>query len=267
MYQVLEVSLADLTRLYQYKQQDLFMADFSLKGFDYPWLISSRPWKSGEKVLDVGAAYSPLPIHIQQCYGCEMWVADDFGLKSSDLFWTRNSSPHEHIAKHPEVKYVLERLGIPKESSLPPDYFDVVYSVSALEHVPFALMPSVWQHMDSLLKPGGEMLHAIDIAFPSNAGLHKVLAAIVFDALYILTPQGMRQRHCLATPKAYARLILQTLGVHYQLGKHLSALNMVLDPDVLTEDYRYGLHRINKDQMTDYHYQRVASLLLRMKKA
>lgn len=266
MYQILEASLADLSRLYRYKLDEAFKADFSLKGFDYPWLLTSRAWKPGEKVLDVGAAYSPLPVYIQQTYGCEMWVADDFGINSNDPFWARNNSPREHIARHPEVKYVLERLGDPAQSSLPAGYFDVIYSISALEHVPTEIMPAVWKHLDSLLKPGGEMLHAIDLSFPSNGGLKKVLMATGFDALYGLMPRSLRQKRCMATPKAYTRLALHTLGIQHPLGKELSALRMALDPDVLTENPDFGLHRIRKDKQNGYRYQRAGSLMLRLKK-
>lgn len=150
-YQLLEASLADLDRLYKFKQEDLFNAEFSLKGFDYPWIVKSHSWKPGEKVLDVGAAYSPLPIHLQSSFGCEMWVADDFGMNSNDPFWTRNASPQEHIAKYPNVKFVFERLGDPASSSLPAGYFDVVYSASVLEHVPTKYICKVWRHLDLLL--------------------------------------------------------------------------------------------------------------------
>ena len=84
MYEILEVCLADTNRLYQFKQQGIFGVDFNLKGFEYPWLLSSRSWQKGERVLDVGAAYSLLPIHIQQTYGCETWIVDDFGLESNE---------------------------------------------------------------------------------------------------------------------------------------------------------------------------------------
>ena len=52
MYDILECTLADLPRLYRYHQQELFNVRFSLKGFDYPWLLTSHDWKAWEKVLD-----------------------------------------------------------------------------------------------------------------------------------------------------------------------------------------------------------------------
>jgi hypothetical protein len=265
-YQLLEASLADLDRLYQFKQEDLFNTDFSLKGFDYPWIVKSHLWKPGEKVLDVGAAYSPLPIHLQNTYGCEMWVADDFGMNSNDPFWTRNASPQEHIARNPNVKFVFERLGDPATSSLPAGYFDVVYSASVLEHVPAQSIRKVWRHLDLLLKPGGEMLHAIDIPFPSNGGVKKILFAMGFDTFHFAFSKEFKARHFLSTPMTCARLAFSELDIQAGLGNALSALNMALNPVILTESAASGLRRITHDKMTSFHYSRVGSLMLRFKK-
>lgn len=266
MYTLLELSLANVSRLYNFILQEAYKAQFSIKGFGYAWIDRSRRWQKGEKVLDVGAGYSPLPVHIQKTYECEVWAVDDFGLSSSDPFWARGSSPQEHISSHPEVKYVLERLGTPSSSSLPENSFDVIYSVSTLEHVPCTLTPAVWKHMDRLLKPGGEMLHTIDVPFPSNGGVKKVLAALVFDFLQPLLPSKLRLKYCLSTPKNYARLSLEQLGLPLKGGHGIGALRFVLDPDVLTESYQYGLNRMEKDKITDYQYQRTGSLLMHLKK-
>jgi ubiquinone/menaquinone biosynthesis C-methylase UbiE len=254
MYTLLEASLGDLSRLYQYKLEGCFQADFSLKGFDYPWIIKSHAWQPGEKVLDVGAGYSPLPLHIQQIHAVEMWAADDYGLDSEEPFWERNASPHEYISNHPEIRFVVERLGESEKSSLPKGYFDVIYSASALEHVAYLLTPKVWKHMDQLLKIGGEMIHAIDIPFPSNGGVEKIIQAIGFDALHRIIPNNFKLRHHLATPKTYVHLVMETIGIESKSPKDLSVLNMVLNPDVLSESYAYGLNRILKDKMANYRY-------------
>jgi SAM-dependent methyltransferase len=266
MYQVLEVSLADLPRLYHYKLNDGYKANFSLKGFDYPWLFGSRDWKKGERVLDVGPAYSSFPAEIHKSYGCEMWAVDDFGTLSNDPFWLRGQSPQQHIAEHPEIKYILERVGDPAHSSLPSGYFDVIYSISTLEHVPPAAMPAVWRHLDSLLKPGGEMLHAIDVSFPSNHGVKRFLAYLLADAIWPVLPFSLQVRSCQHSPRGHARLAFKTLGIRHPLGKELNLLNMALNPDILTENYESGLNRILKDKIADYRYHRVGSLLLRLKK-
>jgi ubiquinone/menaquinone biosynthesis C-methylase UbiE len=265
MYEVVEISLASVRRLYDYHINEVYGADFSIKGFDRPWLISSHAWQAGDHVLDVGAAYSNIPLHIQQKYGCEVWVADDFGLNSNESFWTRDRSPHEHIAAHPDVKYVLERLG-DKKSSLPENYFDVIYSLSALEHVPGELTASVWAHMDRLLKPGGELIHAIDMPFPSNFGISGFLKVIIFEMLFPILPINLKVKYFRVTPRSYLKLALPVLGVNYRRKPELSPVTMALNPDILTESYAHGLNRIKKDGVKNFRYQREGSLLVHLRK-
>jgi ubiquinone/menaquinone biosynthesis C-methylase UbiE len=265
-YQVLEVSLANLDRLYRYHIDEKFGVKFGIKGFDYPWLVSSYPWKKGVKVLDVGPAYSPMPLHLQKEYGCEVWAVDDFGQTVGDDFWMRHNSPGKYVKEHPEVKYILERLGDPSKSSLPSGYFDIIYSLSVLEHVPPDIMPAVWQHMDRLLKPGGEMLHAVDLLFPSNGGLKKMLAGYLFDTFNSLVPNTFRQKHIQATPLNYIRQVARILGFKLPAIKGLDVLTMSLSPNVLVEGYQYGLNRIQKDKVKGFHFQRFGSLMIRLKK-
>ena len=93
--------------------------------------------------MDVGAAYSTFPLHLAREMGCAVTVVDDFGLNSDTPFWTRGRDPHEYIDANPDVTFALERLGNPAESKLEEESFDVIYSASALEHVPDDLMPAV----------------------------------------------------------------------------------------------------------------------------
>ena len=266
MYEVIEITLANIERLYRYKIADVYKTYFSLKGFDNPWVLTSHPWRSDEHILDVGAAYSPLPGYIHTKYGCEVWAVDDFGMGSGNEFWARSQSPREFIAQNPEVHYVVECLGDQSNSSLPRDYFDVIYSVSTLEHVPGSMQAAVWQHMDALLKPGGELIHAVDIDFPSNFGLSGMVKAAALNGLYFFLPRSIREKYCLVTPLAYLRLALKPLQVSLRKTGDLSIINMALNPDILAEEYAHGLNRILKDGAVNYKYQRNGSLLIHLKK-
>jgi len=262
MIKIKEISLANTQRIYQYKRELDYEISFDIKGFDYGWILSSREWKQGDKVLDVGGAYSRFPGYLSKENGCETWVVDDFGIDVNDPFWQRNQSPQDHIKAHPEIHYVLERVGDPDNSSLPTGYFDVVYSASALEHVPPELTPAVWQHMLDLLSPKGELIHAIDIPFPSNGGLKKLLQTTMFDMMPWLFPENFRLKHYLATPRNYSRLVCNTLNMEVPPLSGLDIWTMCLDPDVLCESLMHGWYRIVKDGMEDYQFQRVGNLLL-----
>lgn len=266
MYEILEISLADTKRMYAYKLNNTFGAGLNIKGFDYSWLISSRTWRKGENVMDVGGAYSSLPIWISKTYGCNVWVVDDFGIDSNELFWKRGRSPQEHIAAHPQIKFILERLGDPLKSSLPAGFFDVVYSASALEHVPGHLLSAVWQHMDMLLKPGGELLHAVDVPFPTNFGLMGMLKVLVMDWFFPIIPRVLKDEHFRVSPKTYTRLVLKALKIPNPSLRRLGMLNMAINPDVFTEGYEHGYNRIVKDNDPNYRFQRDGILLFRLRK-
>ena len=92
-YGVIEIALADASRLVDWKQAGVVGAGYGLKGFDYPWIATSRDWNSDEAVLDVGAGYSPLPAHLAAEHGCELWAVDDFGLSNGEPFWQRGQDP------------------------------------------------------------------------------------------------------------------------------------------------------------------------------
>lgn len=273
MYDLLECSLADTRRLFEYRQKSQLTTDFGLKSFAYGWLASVRQWQAGEKVLDVGGAYSPFPVFLQTTYGCDAWVVDDFGTKSNEPYWLRGRSPEVHVHKHPEVNYVLERVGDPSNSTLPESYFGVIYSVSTLEHVPGILTSKIWQHMDRLLKPGGEMWHQVDFPFPSNGGVKKMVKAWLFDTFPWVFPQTLKLAHLLVTPQTYLRLLLSSLpfspdGRKALIGKLrlLHVVPLVLNPEVLVESYEHGYFRIIRDKLLHYTFERWGGLLIGLRK-
>lgn len=267
MYNLKEISLADNRRLVQYNVDQIFGAKFYLKGFEYPWILNARDWKTDDKVLDVGAAYSPLPIHIADTYQCEVWSVDDFGSDSDEGFWLRNQNPQEHIKTHPQVKYVLERLGDPDSSSLPEEYFDCVYSASTLEHVPKEYLRPVWRHMDRLLKPGGCMLHAIDIGLRTTRGMLSISKSLLLEWVFPLLPARIRLEYSMHTPRLYAYNSLESLGNPPGAVRSLpNALQAALDPQIMLESPKTFYHRIMKDNLKPDKMGRRIALLLHLEK-
>jgi SAM-dependent methyltransferase len=267
MYEVVEVSIADARRFLQYKHTSDFEVVFNLKGFDYLWIIQARSWKAGETILDLGCGYSRLPIYLSDHFGCEVWAVDDFGLSSGENYWTRGKEPLQHIQKYPQVKFVLERLGDVKRSSLPLNYFDCIYSASTLEHIPPEMINQVWQHMDVLLKPNGELLHAVEIRLPTQRGMVSLLKALALDHLKILIPPGYCLANAFFTPRCYLQHVKHSLGIRIPIHtRQLNPLTISLDPAVVLEPIDWAYHRMIKDGMNSVTFSRMTSLLIHLKK-
>jgi SAM-dependent methyltransferase len=267
MYQIIEVSIADVHRFLQYKQKTDFKAQFNLKGFDYLWILNSRQWKPEDRVLDVGCGYSLFPVYIADKLGCEVWAADNFDQGSENEFWKRGKEPQEHFQKYPQVKFVLELLGQPDSSSLPSGYFDCIYSASALEHVPPEFIGQVWRHMSDLLAKGGELIHAIEIRLPVHRGLISLVKAFMLDYLSFLIPPNYRLLNAFYTPKVYLRHVSRGLNMKIPArSNQLGSLRLALDPAIVLEPIDWAYNRMVKDGVQNFPATRLTSLLIHLKK-
>lgn len=174
---LLDIGWAKIDNLYDYiekfKKNIKDENTFGLKSFGNGLVedkISNLKSDFRLKVLDVGGGYNTLTTELCKKYNCESWLVDDFGLNSDEEFWLRSKEPRIHAENNNLVKYIFERVGDEKKSTLPTEYFDIIYSISVLEHIPIISLAGVFDHMITLLKPGGRMIHAIDLNkhnFPS----------------------------------------------------------------------------------------------------
>jgi ubiquinone/menaquinone biosynthesis C-methylase UbiE len=157
---------------------------WGLKGYGYSVvvdLVRKLHLNMGKKlkILDVGGGGSALPRVLSQEFGDECWLIDDFGVESKDLItqgWYKEISRETLPLKNPTVHYVFGRLGGSKIKELEPSSFDLIYSISTLEHIPMTSMTAVFNHMLELLKPNGIMLHTIDLSPREFPGWRKFLS-------------------------------------------------------------------------------------------
>ena len=203
-----EVELATVASLLAYKKRGLPLKPFpgytddqwGIKAHNRPWIDATGRFSHGEKVAEVGGAYSRLPEYLADTYGTESWIIDDFGAYSNESdMWTRWGDPDEWIRRHPQVRYCKRPVGF-NSPELPADYFDCVFSVSTLEHIPEQLWPAVIRDMLRITKVGGRQLHAIDIPwFPARSNLRWHLRSLCpFDL-------GIRDHPLRAWRRAFRR--------------------------------------------------------------
>jgi len=163
-------SLARVAELFRYKSDGFELPPFpgytndqwGIKAHNRPWVAEAGRFEAGQRILEVGGAYSRLPEYLGDRYGLEPWIADDFGMASAEPLWERWGDPKQLPAKFPRTRYVFQRLGAFSEE-LPGHSFDRVFSVSTLEHIPNADRPAVLADIHRLLSHGGMELHTIDI--------------------------------------------------------------------------------------------------------
>ncbi|MGK2955572.1 MAG: SAM-dependent methyltransferase [Solirubrobacterales bacterium] len=166
-------SLATVQELFRYKAAGFELPPFpgytadqwGIKAHNRPWIHENGRWKKGQRVIELGGAYSRLPEWLGDTYGVEPWVGDDFGEAAGEPeLWSRWGSPAELAERHPTVTYRLENFG--PESSFPTGHFDRLFSVSTLEHIPFEQRLGVLKDAHRSLSPQGIELHTIDISIP-----------------------------------------------------------------------------------------------------
>lgn len=163
-------SLATVEQLFHFKSLGFELEDFpgytsdqwGIKAHNRPWIEEVGEFSDGQRTIEVGGAYSLLPKYLSDKYNLEAWIGDDFGLSCGDSGWTRWGDPRELPLKYPSVKYVFEPFGV-NSPEYPDQYFDRIFSVSTLEHIPKKLRLNVFKDMNRCLKPGGKQLHTIDI--------------------------------------------------------------------------------------------------------
>ncbi len=156
---------------------------WSLKGFGYSLVIDTvqklhSNGKQKLRILDVGGSGSGLPRALSEQFADECWLIDDFGIESNDqqtLDWYEPNFRQTLASKNPMVHYVFGRLGGARLPELENGSFDLIYSVSTLEHIPMKMVKAVFDHMLELLAAGGVMVHTIDLGSAKFVGWQKFL--------------------------------------------------------------------------------------------
>jgi len=131
----------------------------TLKPLGYAHMINLIEAFKPKRVLEVGHGAGSFLFEIFK-NEIELWGLDDTiednAVSTDSLIATRNKNPH--------VKFVTGLLGN-SNPDLPDNYFDLVCSVSVIEHIPQEHLKSVFTDTFRILKPGGIVSHSYDISY------------------------------------------------------------------------------------------------------
>lgn len=126
----------------------------SYKAFELPYIVRRIQEQKGKKILDFGTGTSCLPAYLNSL-GYEVWCLDN-GSWHPEV----NEKNYNEVYSC-NVKYVVDDLL--KNSDCIPDDFDVIYSVSAMEHI-----PNYERYIEILKKKTKLSIHIIDAPIPED---------------------------------------------------------------------------------------------------
>jgi SAM-dependent methyltransferase len=122
-----------------------------LKYIQDAWVFSEIIDSTGLRILEIGGGNSRiLPVLGRQN---EIWNAEEY--------LGADGGPSK-IPDIPGMRLVRAKIG-DFSSDLPDSYFDLIFSVSVIEHIPIPALPNFWKDQRRLLRPGGRIVHAIDL--------------------------------------------------------------------------------------------------------
>lgn len=138
------------------------------KAFNVMWLLDRVEFKEGMSILDVGASISRLPQCLASKFGVRAHVVDRYDTPYQEVMLREYGGKEAFFRLTPDVSYTEKFLG--EGDVLEPESFDVVYSLSVLEHLDSKIMKNVFLDMARSTKIGGLMAHTIDLPMPTGIG-------------------------------------------------------------------------------------------------
>lgn len=177
----------------------------------------------GSRILDVGGGVSRILAHLAKTYEC--WNIDKLeGLGNGP-----------RTIANPPYRLVRDYMGN-FNPELPDNYFDLVFSISALEHVPQddkTLFDRIIADIDRVLKPGGLSLHLFDVILKPNSFWTNKFTEHIFAKVATInkpvTPAQMRQDpdFYAMSEEAYNKTWLHTTKRSYDEHGRPSSLNIL----------------------------------------
>lgn len=152
--------------------------------WEYPWAILNANLQAGMRVLDVGSGGSPFPLYLGMG-GVECYAADpslDQGKPKRN--WRRHITFFLGIATGwclPRSKRSLPVRYFPdsiQELSFPDGFFDRVFCLSVIEHIPQSEWSLCMEQLARVVRPGGRLVLTLDMSAPdANVHVYKRLIA------------------------------------------------------------------------------------------
>ncbi len=137
-----------------------FYTKTSIRAIEYPWMLERVMQANPVRIADIGAGVSPLPILLGE-KGCSITTIDFHSIKRELVNQSKWNEWGflDYSEFVPSIKsYNLDVLRYRPEGK-----FDVIYSVSVIEHMPRKTWEQFIKWAAKWLKPGGRLILTLDL--------------------------------------------------------------------------------------------------------
>jgi SAM-dependent methyltransferase len=153
---------------YWWNEKDIYLLTLKYPGVVFPegqswglkqmgnlFCVDKIIQTKANQILELGAGFN---LYFDRRFGkeCEYWMADKSGFYEDDVF--------EVALKRRTNTYYIDTFLGEFSKDLPENYFDLVFSVSVLEHVALEDIGKVCDDMARIVRPGGFIAHSIDVS-------------------------------------------------------------------------------------------------------
>jgi SAM-dependent methyltransferase len=130
------------------------------RAFEYPWAFHAAEPRPGQDVLEIGGGLSGFQFVLSRL-GCRV-VNVDPGMEATGVGWPCDPASMQRLNRlfgtSVELRNtVLEAAGLAAES------FDLVFSISVLEHLPEHEIAGAVREAFRVLRPGGRLVMTVDL--------------------------------------------------------------------------------------------------------
>ena len=137
-----------------------FQHNSTTRTYEFPWTYHAIQPRPGLRVLEIGGALSGLQFVLARS-GCQVHNVDPFINYGDGDYRVDPQRRHDQLNRAFKTDVTLYRATLPEATIEGP--FDVIYSVSTIEHIPIDALTDTLDTARRLLAPDGRIVLTVDL--------------------------------------------------------------------------------------------------------
>jgi SAM-dependent methyltransferase len=127
---------------------------------EYPWAFHAVPLRPGMTAVEIGGGLSGFQFVLART-GLHV-INVDPGEGATGVGWRCDRASIDRLNRAFRTRVALENCTL-EAAALPAASADLVFSISAIEHIPERELPSLMVEVARILKPGGSVVMTVDL--------------------------------------------------------------------------------------------------------